>query len=100
MKLKGTIEEVKLVPAANEGTHVMLKTGTETILVHVAPPGILEGVRSAPWRKGIRCQVIGSKLTIDGQDEVLAKEITKGDNSVTLRDHKGVPVWQSSPAKK
>lgn len=98
VKLKGTVEEVKLVPGANEGVHVMLKTGTESILVHIAPPEFLKEFEF-PVNKGDQFQVVGSKLLIDGQNEVLAKEITKGENSVTLRDNKGVPVWTAWPKK-
>lgn len=97
-KLKGTVEEVKLVPGPNEGTHVMLKTGSDTILVHIAPPEFLKDFEF-PVNKGDQLQVTGSKLTIDGQEEVLAREITKGDNSFTLRDKKGVPVWTAWPKK-
>lgn len=99
VKLKGTIEEVKVDPAENEGTHLMLKSGTDTILVHVAPPEFLKEYE-INLAKGDQVTVLGSKLTIDGTDEVLAKEITKGDNTATLRDRKGTPVWQMFPAKK
>jgi len=29
----------------------------------------------------------------EGEDEILAKEITKDNNTVTLRDGKGEPAW-------
>lgn len=99
VKLKGTVEDVKLDPAENEGTHLLLKTGGETILVHVAPPEFLKEY-DVSLAKGDQLTVIGSKLKIDGADEVLAREITKGDNTATLRDNKGVPVWKLWPTKK
>lgn len=98
VKLKGTIEEVKFDPAENEGTHLMLKSGAETILIHVGPPEFLKEYE-VNLAKGDQVTVVGSKLTIDGTDEVLAKEITKGDNTATLRDRKGTPVWQMFPKK-
>lgn len=96
--LKGTVEEVRLIPGPNEGTHVMLKTASETVLVHIAPPEFLKEFEF-PVNKGDQLQVTGSKLMIDGQEEVLAKEITKENNSFTLRDKKGVPVWTAWPKK-
>jgi len=96
--LKGTVEEVRLVPGPNEGTHVMLKTGSETVLVHIAPPEFLKEFEF-PVNKGDQLQVTGSKLMIDGQEEVLAKEITKDNNSFTLRDKKGIPAWTAWPKK-
>ena len=98
VKLKGTVEEVKLVPGANEGVHVMLKTSGETVLVHIAPPEFLKEFEF-PVNKGDQYQLVGSKLKIDGQDEVLAREITKGENSVILRDSKGAPIWTLWPKK-
>lgn len=98
VKLKGTVDEVRLVPGPDEGTHVLLRTGADTILIHVAPPEFLKEFEF-PVNKGDQIQVIGSKLKIDNQDEVLAKEITRGDSSVTLRDKKGVPVWALWPKK-
>lgn len=97
-KLKGTVEEVRMVPGHDEGTHVLLRTGGDVVLVHIAPPEFLKEFEF-PVNKGDQLQVVGSKLTIDNQVEVLAKEITKGDNSCTLRDKKGVPVWSLWPKK-
>jgi len=99
VKLKGTVEEVKVDPAENEGTHLILKSGADTMLIHVGPPEFLKEY-DINLAKGDQVSVLGSKLTIDGTDEVLAKEITKGDNTATLRDRKGTPVWQMFPAKK
>jgi hypothetical protein len=37
--------------------------------------------------------VVGSKVTMAGQEVVIAREIKKGDQVLTLRDAKGVPLW-------
>jgi hypothetical protein len=99
-KLKGTIEEEKQDTRPGEGEHLMVKTSSDTILVHVAPELFLTDIEVA-FAKGEQVEVTGCKLKIDGVDEILAKEITKGENTVTLRDKKGVPVWDGwMPAKK
>jgi hypothetical protein len=99
-KLKGTVEEIKQDTRPGEGEHLMVRAGTQAILVHVAPELFLTDIEFAV-AKGDQVEIVGSKLKIDGVDEILAKEITKGENTVTLRDKKGVPVWDGwMPAKK
>jgi hypothetical protein len=99
-KLKGTVEEVKQDTRPGEGEHLMVKSGSDTILVHVAPELFLKEIE-VELNKGDSVEITGSKLKIDGADEVLAKEITKGQNTFTLRDKKGVPIWDGwMPAKK
>ncbi|HWR37517.1 MAG TPA: hypothetical protein VN622_16770 [Clostridia bacterium] len=92
-KLKGTVEEVKLVPGSAEGTHLLVKSGAGVMLVHVAPEKFLQELEVA-FKTGDQVQVMGSKLKIDGVDEVLAREIAIGANTLILRDRKGTPVWQ------
>ena len=92
IKIKGVVEEVREVPGNFEGTHLVVKTETTTVLVHVAPA----------FAKGDQVQVTGSKSqsTSGAVEEILAREITVGTNTVTLRDDKGVPVWVGwSPSK-
>jgi hypothetical protein len=99
-KLKGTVDDVTQDTRPGEGTHVTLKTVTGSILVHVAPELFLKDLEIG-FNKGDSLEVIGSKIKGDAGDEILAKEITRGDNTVTLRDKKGVPVWDGwMPTKK
>lgn len=99
-KLKGTVEEVKLDTRPGEGTHLMVKSGSELILVHVAPEAFLKELEIG-FNKGEQLEIVGSKLKIDGVDEVLARQIAHGDNVITLRDNKGAPVWAGwDPVKK
>jgi hypothetical protein len=99
-KLNGTVETISQDVRPGEGTHLMLKTASGPMLVHVAPELFLKDLEVG-FNKGDQLEVIGSKLKIEGVDEVLAKQITRGDNTMTLRDKKGVPVWDGwMPAKK
>ena len=100
VKLKGVVEEIKTVPGPAEGIHLMLKSGTDTILVHVAPQAFLKDMDFA-FEKGDTLEILGSKIKVDGQDEVLAREIVKSGNQLTLRDKKGLPIWSVwDPGKK
>jgi hypothetical protein len=92
VKLKGTVDDIKLVPGDYEGVHVMLKTGTDTILVHLAPGGFLK-MLEFNVAKGDSLEVTGCKITGEFGPEILAREVVSGNNSLTLRDKKGVPAW-------
>ena len=92
VKLKGTIEEIKTVPGEYEGVHVMLKTASDTILVHLAPDAFLKMLEFTV-AKGDALEVTGCKITGDMGPEVLAREVVNGNNSLTLRDKKGSPAW-------
>lgn len=92
VKLKGTVEDVKMVPGEYEGVHVMLKTGAETVLVHLAPDGFLK-MLEFNVAKGDTLEVTGCKITGEMGPEILAKEVVSGNNSLTLRDKKGTPAW-------
>ncbi|HKD85589.1 MAG TPA: hypothetical protein VKB58_12635 [Terriglobales bacterium] len=101
IKVKGVVEEIREVPGNFEGTHLVVKTETATVLVHVAPASFLKDIDTT-FAKGDQVQVTGSKApgTSGGEEEILAREITVGTNTVTLRDDKGVPVWAGwSPSK-
>ncbi len=92
-KVKGVVDELKVVPGKDEGTHFYLVDGTNKILIHVGPEKFLKEIE-ASYSKGDKVEVVGSKVkSAEGEDEILAKEITKDNNTVTLRDGKGEPAW-------
>jgi hypothetical protein len=92
VKLKGTVEEIKMVPGDFEGVHIMLKTPTETILVHLAPDGFLK-MLEFNVAKGDVFEVTGCKITGEFGPEILAREVVSGNSDLTLRDKKGIPAW-------
>ncbi len=97
--LKGTVEEVKEVESA-KGTpaiHLMLKAGGELLEVYLCPNAFLQEMEMK-FAKGDQIDVTGSKVKVDGADVLLAREITKGTDTLVLRDKKGVPVW--TPVKR
>jgi hypothetical protein len=93
--VKGTVEEVKQVPGrrgASDGTHLILKTDKETLEVHLGPTAFLESQKFT-FVKGDQIEVIGSKVKVGGADALLAREVKKGDKTLTLRNAQGVPAW-------
>ena len=97
--IKGVIENMHETPGAYEGTHLVVKTDTGTVLVQLAPAEFLKEIE-ASCKVGDQIQVVGAKNTGTEGEEILAKEITVGNNTTTLRDDSGIPVWVGWKAPK
>jgi hypothetical protein len=92
VKIKGVVEEVRDVPGDLEGTRLVVKTDTKTVLVYAAPGAFLKEIDTA-FNKGDQVDVTGAKAPNAAEETILAREITVGTNTFTLRDDKGIPVW-------
>jgi hypothetical protein len=97
--IKGTVERVETVTGtggrgrhALGGTHLVVKTDTESIEVHVGPTAYLteKGITLA---KGDTLEIVGSRVTIETEPVVIAKQIKKAGDTWTLRDASGRPLW-------
>ena len=76
----------------DQGMHLVLRTQEGDLLVHVAPARFLrgQGFRFSPQDE---LRVIGTLVHYQGQDALLAREITRGNEVLILRDAQGRPVW-------
>src|SRR5271169_1139489 len=92
VKVKGAVQEIRDVPGPFEGTQLVVKTETKTVLVHVAPSDFLKEMDTS-FKVGDQVEVVGCKAPNATEEEILAREITVGQNTTTLRDDKGIPVW-------
>jgi hypothetical protein len=74
------------------GIHMNVKTDKETVSVHLGPSWYIENqdVKIEPKDK---VEVKGSKITFGGKPAIIATEVKKGDEVLTLRDDSGFPVW-------
>ena len=72
------------------GLHLILKTEMETIEVHACPLRFMKDLEFTV-DKGDTLTIVGSRP--GGEGLVVAREITKGQTSLTLRDKTGAPVW-------
>jgi len=92
--LTGTITEVQTMagPAGQGGVHLMLKTSTETSRVNLGPSWFLTQEKYT-FAKGDAVTVTGSRVKLDTGDAVIAREIKKGAQTMTVRDAKGFPKW-------
>ena len=74
------------------GTHLMLKTQTETVEVCVGPSSFIQQ-KGFSFAKGDQVEVIGSKVKLGQTEVVIARQITKDNQTLTLRDAQGIPQW-------
>ncbi|HQH99906.1 MAG TPA: hypothetical protein PLF54_11465 [Deltaproteobacteria bacterium] len=74
------------------GIVAILKTPKETIPVHLGPQWYIERL-DLKLQKGDAVEVKGSRVTFGGKPAIIAGQIKKGNESVTLRSDSGVPVW-------
>ncbi len=83
-----------LTPAKGmgQGIHMLLKTDKETISVHLGPSWFIES-QDVKILKGDRIDVRGSRITFDQKSAIIAAEVTKGNETLKLRDDNGFPVW-------
>ncbi len=96
--LKGTVEEVRQISGNRRwgGTHLTLRTDQGTIDVHVGPSWFLEKNKMS-IAKGDSVEVTGSKVKFASGDALIAREIKKGGNTLTLRNTQGIPAWSGGP---
>jgi hypothetical protein len=90
--IKGVVEDFheSKVRADHPGLHLVVKTETETVEVHACPVRFMSELEFTIAR-GEEVTVVGSRPKPDGV--LVAREITKGQSSLILRDKDGAPVW-------
>ncbi len=92
VKVKGTVTEVRVPPGPTDPTVLVVKVGDQITTVQLAPKDYLKEIDC--WIKvGDQVEVTGAKVT-DSADEIVAREVVFGNNTMVLRDNKGVPIWE------
>ena len=93
-KAKATVEEVKLPPKGSEKeiVHLLVNVGSDKQDVYLCPKSFLDDM-GVSFAKGDEVVITGSKVKQDDADLLLAREVTKGTDTLVLRDDKGKPVW-------
>jgi len=94
-KVQGVVQEVRQFwcPVnGDEGTHLMLKTDSGILQVHVAPLRFLQG-NGVNFSNGDQIEVVGSQVIYEGHDAMIARKITRGDQTFAFRQANGRPLW-------
>jgi hypothetical protein len=87
-----SVEQIAPMKGMSNGVHLTVKTEKESMSVHLGPSWYIENqdVKIEPKDK---VEITGSRVTFDGKPAIIAAEVKKGDQTLTLRDQAGVPVW-------
>lgn len=93
-KVKGTVEEFKLLPPSGgkPTAYLVVKSGQQTVQVFLCPKSFLDDM-GASFKVADAVEITGSKVTQDSADLILAREVAKGDDVLTLRFKDGKPAW-------
>lgn len=94
VSLQGTVTKVEthMGRMGWNGTHLVVSFDAETLDVHVGPSNYL-AQQAFSVAVGEQIQVTGSRTKFEGSDVLIAREIKKGDQVLTLRNSAGIPVW-------
>ncbi|MDT8336003.1 MAG: hypothetical protein RQ753_09920 [Desulfurivibrionaceae bacterium] len=94
--ISGEVVEVgQVIPVMgmSPGVHLTIRgVAGDMISVHLGPAWFIENqdVIIAP---GDMIEVKGSRVMFDGQPALIAREVSRGDDILRLRDGNGYPVW-------
>jgi hypothetical protein len=87
-----SVDRVTPIKGMSYGVHILVKTGKETIAVHLGPGWYIEN-QDVEIAREDKIEVKGSRITFEDKPALIAAEVKKGDDVLTLRDANGVPVW-------
>jgi hypothetical protein len=96
--VKGTVEELKLVPptGGKPVAYLMTKTGPDKdkdeIEIFLCPKSFLDQM-GVVFKADEVIEVKGSKVKQGGADLILAREMVKGGETLTFRFQDGKPAW-------
>ena len=87
-----SIDRITPMKGMSYGVHIVVKTDKETLPVHLGPVWYIENQDVKILLKD-KIEVKGSRITFEGKTTLIAAEVKKGDDVLTLRDTNGFPVW-------
>lgn len=91
--VQGTITEIQAGNRGNrmsQGVHLLMKTNTETLELHLGPRWYLEQ-QNFQIQPNDTVEVTGMRVNRGGQSILMVGEIKKGNQTLQLRDEKGYP---------
>ena len=89
------VERVAYGRRGSYGIHMLLKTRSGKLTVHLGPSRFMDRQSLKVEPRDV-IEVTGSKVTYRGRPALIAAEIKKGAEALTLRDARGIPLWSRS----
>jgi len=91
-KINAVVSELKFTSTAKPAALLIVKSGPDTVEVFLCPKSFLDDMGTT-FKAEDKVEITGSKVKQDGQDLILAREVVKGDDTLTLRFKDGKPAW-------
>lgn len=94
LAITGIVDDVQVIQcplSAGIGTHLVLRA--EGLIVHVAPTAFLAS-HEFIVATGDQLRIVGSKVRYRGADALIAREITRRNQILTVRRPDGKPLWE------
>ncbi len=90
--IQGTVrgvEDYTCPVSENEiGRHLRLQTATGTMEIHLAPARVMRSQKFT-FSPGDQIEVLGSKVKMRSQESIIAREVTRSNESFFIRDREG-----------
>ncbi|HSB76131.1 MAG TPA: hypothetical protein VLC12_10800 [Terriglobales bacterium] len=86
--VRGVEDFTCAVSESEIGRHLLLQTANETLQIHLAPARVMRSQKFS-FSPGDQVEVVGAKLRLQGEDSLIAREITRGNESFFIRDRGG-----------
>lgn len=91
--ITGTVAEIQTLDSmCQSGTHITVKTDKGNTEVALGPAKFL-GDQKFELKKGDQVQLVGAKANTRHGEMFVARQISSGGKTVTLRDESGTPSW-------
>jgi hypothetical protein len=87
-----SVEKITPMRGMSSGVHMVVRTDKASIPVHLGPDWFIEN-QDVKLEPKDQVEVTGSVVTFDGKPAMIATEVRKGDEVLTLRDEDGRPMW-------
>ena len=78
---------------ASYGVELTVRTTKGLVVIHLGPNRYMERQR-IQFTIGDEIKVLGALVDFDGRSVVMAREVEKGNEKLSLRDKMGRPVWR------
>jgi hypothetical protein len=93
--VKGQVEKLEEVTMGRNMAirEVILKTDQGSLKVHLGPGWYLDEKKFV-LKAGDTVEVTGSKVTLNNQPALIAREVQVNGATLKLRDDQGLPVWR------
>jgi hypothetical protein len=86
------VEYVTQATGGARGVHLVLGTAAGPVTAHLGPEWYVSR-QAIRIDAGDTVEVTGSRVLFEGEPALIAAEVVKGEESLILRDDRGIPMW-------